>query len=58
MRWRTWLGLYVADKSSLSSESSLSSSRVLKERTWEITVPYGLNYNRLKYFHLLDVELI
>jgi len=28
-RWRTWLGLYLAEKKSLSSESSLSSSIVL-----------------------------
>ena len=31
-RWRTWLGLYLDKKNSFSSESSLSSSRVLKDR--------------------------
>jgi len=43
------LGLYLAEKNSLSSESSLSSSRLKSaEGAWEITVPYGLNYNGLE----------
>ena len=45
-RCRTWLGLYLDKKNSFSSESSLSSSRVLKERG-EITVPYGLLFDAL-----------